>query len=142
MALDTFDRTPPPFFRQGPSALTKLLFFSALALFLMVADSRLQFAQPLRAGVATVLLPVQRTLSVPVQMWQGGAEYLRGLDGALANEKDAQLQLALLSEKAAAAQRLAQENLREGAKALVVASTAPRPVAASGVAAASAPLSR
>lgn len=34
------------------------------------------------------------------------------------------------------------DNLREGAKALVVASTAPRPVAASGVAAASAPLSR
>ena len=32
MSLGTFDRTPPPFFRQGPSALTKLAFFSALAL--------------------------------------------------------------------------------------------------------------
>ena len=40
MALGTLDRTPPPFFRQGPSALTKLSFCSALAVFLMVADAR------------------------------------------------------------------------------------------------------
>ena len=33
--------------------------FSALALFLMVADTRFQIAQPLRAAVATVLYPVQ-----------------------------------------------------------------------------------
>jgi len=60
MPLGTLDRTPPPFFRQGPSALSKLVFFSALALFLMVADSRFQMVQPLRAGLAVVLLPVQR----------------------------------------------------------------------------------
>ena len=35
MPLGTLDGTPPPFFRQGPSALSKLTFFSALALFLM-----------------------------------------------------------------------------------------------------------
>jgi rod shape-determining protein MreC len=110
MALDTFDRTPPPFFRQGPSALTKLVFFSALALFLMVADTRLQFAKPLRAAVATALLPVQRALGVPVQMWRSGSEYLRGLDSALASEREARAQLARQSEKAASAERLAQEN--------------------------------
>jgi rod shape-determining protein MreC len=38
--LGTLDRSPPPFFRQGPSALTKLTFCSALAIFLMVADTR------------------------------------------------------------------------------------------------------
>ena len=52
MALGTIDRTPPPFFRQGPSALTKLMFFSALAVLLMVADTRFSFTQPLRAAVA------------------------------------------------------------------------------------------
>ena len=31
MAIGTIDRTPPPFFRQGPSALTKLTVCSALA---------------------------------------------------------------------------------------------------------------
>jgi rod shape-determining protein MreC len=112
MSLGPIDRTPPPFFRQGPSALTKLGFFSALALFLMVADTRFQFARPVRAALATALLPVQRTLNVPVQMWQGGADYLRGLSGALASEKAAQAKLALQAEKAASAERLAQENAR------------------------------
>ncbi|MCU0922587.1 MAG: rod shape-determining protein MreC [Burkholderiaceae bacterium] len=112
MSLGNFDRTPPPFFRQGPSALTKLAFFSALALFLMVADTRFEFAKPLRAGVATALLPVQRVLNVPVQLWQGGADYLRGLNGALASEKAAQAQLAQQAEKAARAERLERENQR------------------------------
>jgi rod shape-determining protein MreC len=112
MSLGTFDRTPPPFFRQGPSALTKLAFFSALALFLMVADTRFEFAKPLRAAVATALLPVQRMLSVPVQLWQGGADYLRGLSGALASEKAAQARLAEQAEKAARAERLERENAR------------------------------
>lgn len=112
MAPGTFDRTPPPFFRQGPSALTKLAFFSALALFLMVADTRFEFARPLRAGVATALLPAQRALSVPVQMWQGASDYLRGLSSALHNEKEAQARLAQQAEKAARADRLEHENER------------------------------
>jgi rod shape-determining protein MreC len=112
MSLGTFDRTPPPFFRQGPSALTKLAFFSALALFLMVADTRFEFAKPLRAVVATALLPAQRVLNVPVQLWQGGADYLRGLSGALASEKAAQAQLAQQAEKSARADRLERENTR------------------------------
>ena len=36
MPLGTLDRTPPPFFKQGPSALSKLMVFSAIALFLML----------------------------------------------------------------------------------------------------------
>jgi rod shape-determining protein MreC len=112
MSLGTFDRTPPPFFRQGPSALTKLAFFSALALFLMVADTRFEFAKPVRAAVATALLPVQRVLAVPVQLWQGGADYLRGLSGALASEKAAEKQMAQQAEKAARAERLERENQR------------------------------
>ena len=48
MPFGTLDRTPPPFFKQGPSALSKLMFFSALALFLMVADTR--FKSPSRCA--------------------------------------------------------------------------------------------
>lgn len=112
MSLGSIDRTPPPFFRQGPSALTKLLFFSASALFLMVADTRFEFARPIRAALATGLLPVQRTLSIPVQLWHTGDDYLRGLNAALVNETAASKKLAQLSEKAASAERLAQENTR------------------------------
>jgi rod shape-determining protein MreC len=112
MATATYDRTPPPFFRQGPSALTKLAFFAGLAIFLMVADTRFQFARPLRATVATVLLPVQQTLAVPVDLWRRGSDYARGLHAALAGERAAREQLAQQSAQAAAAARLTVENDR------------------------------
>ena len=48
MSIGTIDRTPPPFFRQGLSALTKLILFAALALFLMVADTRFTITKQLR----------------------------------------------------------------------------------------------
>jgi rod shape-determining protein MreC len=112
MPLGTLDRTPPPFFRQGPSALSKLIFFSALALFLMVADSRFRVAEPLRAGLAIVLLPVQRVLAVPIQMWEGGGDYFQGLNSALQNERRARAQMTLQAEKLARAEQLAGENQR------------------------------
>jgi rod shape-determining protein MreC len=112
MALGTLDRTPPPFFRQGPSALTKLVFFSALALFLMVADARFRLAEPLRAALAIALLPAQRALQVPVDIVRGGVDYLQGLSVALHNERVLRERLALQAEKLARAEQLAQENQR------------------------------
>jgi rod shape-determining protein MreC len=110
--LGTIDRTPPPFFRQGYSALTKLVFFSALALFLMVADTRLAVTTPLRAAMAAAINPLQRALQVPVELVQGGGDYLRGLRNALAGEDAARKQATLLAERAAAADRLKDENTR------------------------------
>lgn len=112
MPLGTLDRTPPPFFRQGPSALTKLVFFSALALFLMVADVRFKWVEPLRTGLAVVLQPVQRVLAVPVEAWDGGSDYLRGLREAQAGERAAELRMAAVAERAARTEQLAQENTR------------------------------
>jgi rod shape-determining protein MreC len=112
MPLGTLDRTPPPFFRQGYSALTKLVFFSALALFLMVADTRLAVVVPMRAALASVLAPVQRALQVPLELVRGGGDYLRGLANALSAEDAARRQLALQAERVAQAERLAAENAR------------------------------
>ena len=112
MPLGSLDRTPPPFFRQGPSALTKLVFFSALALFLMVADARFTLAQPLRAALATALLPVERVAAVPVDLWRAAGDYLGGLDRALATAEAARAQLAAQSEKVARVAALTQENRR------------------------------
>jgi rod shape-determining protein MreC len=110
MPLGTFDRSPPPFFRQGPSALTKVVLCSALAVFLMAADSRFTLTQPLRAAAATALLPVVRVLSLPVQTWDTLAEYLQGLDSARARNSAMHAQLALQAERSSRADRLAEEN--------------------------------
>ena len=67
MPLGTLDRSPPPFFKQGPSALSKLMFFSALSLFLMVADVRFNITQPVRAALSTALYPVQWLALQPVR---------------------------------------------------------------------------
>jgi rod shape-determining protein MreC len=128
MPLGTLDRTPPPFFRQGPSALTKLVFFSALALLLMVADARWRVVDPLRAGLATALLPLQQVLAAPVQAWDAAGDYLRGLEQARAAEQAARAALAQQSERAVRAGQLAVENERLRAllalrPALVVRST-------------------
>ena len=112
MQLGTIDRTPPPFFRQGPSALTKLTFCSALALFLMVADTRFKLTQPLRAVLATALHPVQRTLLVPVQAWDGASDYFIGLQRAQANESAARRELARQAERSSRVEQLLIENAR------------------------------
>ena len=111
-SLGILDRTPPPFFRQGTSALTKLSFFSALAILLMVADVRFKVTQPLRAAVATLLHPMERALSVPVQAWETGRDYMQGLQKALAAEAAARRELVLLSVRASRAEQLSAENQR------------------------------
>ena len=112
MTLGTLDRTPPPFFRQGPTALTRLVFFSALALFLMVADTRFRVTEPLRAGLAMALMPLQAAAAVPLEIWHGGGDYLRGLRQAQADASAARAALAAQSVKATSAAQLANENAR------------------------------
>src|SRR5439155_14222413 len=99
MALGTIDRTPPPFFRQGPSSLTKLSFCSALAVFLMVADGRFSITQPIRATVATMLYPLQRALLIPVEIVGDGRDYLGGLVCAVTPAHAPRIELARLSER-------------------------------------------
>jgi rod shape-determining protein MreC len=110
--LGTLDRTPPPFFRQGPSALTKLTFCSALAVFLMVADTRFKLTQPMRTMVATVLHPVERVLRVPIDAWNGVGDYALGLQHAISAEEKARQALARQAERAARVEQLQDENNR------------------------------
>lgn len=112
MPLETLDRSPPPFFKQGPSALSRLVFFSALALFLMVADARFHVVQPLRAAIATVLYPAQWLALQPVQMVQAGLGYLTDLKTARLTEEAARLKLAEQSQRAGQVEQLLLENER------------------------------
>ncbi len=112
MPLGTLDRSPPPFFKQGPSALSKLMFFSALALFLMVADTRFKITQPVRAVLATALYPVQWLALQPVRAVQGSGDYFTSLSQANASSEEARRKLALQSLRAGQVEQLLQENAR------------------------------
>jgi rod shape-determining protein MreC len=115
MPLGTLDRTPPPFFRQGASALSRLMFFSALALFLMVADTRFKLTGPIRVTIASVLYPVQWAIVQPVQWSRDVFGNLQSLRSA---QDDAQLLRELLRLQSPRAQQYEQlvlenEHLRQ-----------------------------
>ena len=112
MPLGTLDRSPPPFFKQGPSALSKLIFFSALALFLMVADVRLQVGQPVRSIIATALYPAQWLVMWPIRLAGYGSGHFQSLDAVQAAEADARKKLVQQSQRAAQVEQLTLENTR------------------------------
>lgn len=112
MPLATLDRSPPPFFKQGPSAFTRLMFFAALAIFLMVADARWQMTLPLRAAVATVLNPMQQVLLAPAKAWEQMAHYFSGMDEARAVQARAQHLVTTQAERFMRMEELARENAR------------------------------
>lgn len=112
MPIGTLDRTPPPLFKQGPSALSQVIFFVALCIFLMVADARFRLLEPVRAVSATLMLPAQRTLTVPVDAWHVANDYMAGVTVARNNEQQALQRLAAQSELAMSAERIGDENRR------------------------------
>lgn len=112
MPLGTLDRDPPPFFRQGPSALSKLAVCSALALFLMVADSRFKVIQPLRVALATVLYPAQWLAMRPVLLYQNASQYFSSLREVQAEQDETKRKHNLQSQRANQVEQLSLENER------------------------------
>lgn len=112
MPFGSLDRTPPPFFNQGPSSLSKLIFFSALALFLMVADRRFEIAKVVRSSLATGLSPIARVMSLPVIAAQDGAGYFESLANLKRSEQDTHNKLLLQSQRASQVELLTIENSR------------------------------
>jgi rod shape-determining protein MreC len=88
------------------------MFFSALALALMVADTRFSLTKPLRQAMGTVIHPVERVLAAPVDAWKAGSKYLMGLDGALSAEAAARKALSDQAIRSARVDQLLQENQR------------------------------
>ena len=112
MSLVSIERSPPTFFRQGPSAFTRLLFFSSLAVFLMAADTRLKLSAPLRAGIAVVLHPLERALLSPVK----GLTVMRDTMGGIAQARNsveaARADVAAQASRVLLVHQLEKENAR------------------------------
>ncbi|MFM0221599.1 rod shape-determining protein MreC [Paraburkholderia dipogonis] len=102
--------SPPPLFKQGPSALARLVFFVVLALALLISDARFRTLEIVRGVLGAGLYPLQRAALVPRDMFVGAADLavtsatLRGENDKL-RTKDLQL-----SQQANTAAELAAEN--------------------------------
>lgn len=88
------------------------MFFSALALFLMVADTRFSITQPLRSAIATALYPVQWLALQPVRSVKNGSAYFTALSQAQSSEQQALKKLAEQSLRSVQVEQLALENDR------------------------------
>ena len=110
MALETLDRSPPPFFRVGFAPLTKLVFFSALSLLLMFGDKQLQFTKPLRAALSTLVLPVQWLVLQPGHALEYLGNHFQGLEQAQQNLKATELKALELSVRSQQVEQLQIEN--------------------------------
>lgn len=97
------ERSPPPFFKQGPSAQARLGFFAVLAIALLVLDVRFKMLDRVRQVVGTVLYPVQTILLTPRDMWRGGASYFvdqRSLQAENATLKQLTINMGLQAQRA------------------------------------------
>jgi len=113
--LGTLDSSTPAFFKQGPSAVSKLLFFSAVSVLLMVADARFGVTQPLRATLSVALYPVQWLAMRPQVLMAFSGDYMEAREVAQASEREARDQLLLQARRSGQVEQLALENkqLRE-----------------------------
>jgi rod shape-determining protein MreC len=96
--------SPPPLFKQGPSALARLIFFVLLALALLISDARFNTLEILRGVLGAGLYPLQRAALVPRDIFMGAAD-LAVTSATLRGENDAlhkkNLQLSLQANSAA-----------------------------------------
>lgn len=66
--------SPPPLFKQGPSALARLIFFVLLALALLISDARFRTLEIVRGVLGAGLYPLQRAALVPRDLFMGAAD--------------------------------------------------------------------
>jgi rod shape-determining protein MreC len=112
MSLGTLNSGPPPFFKQGPSAFSRLVFFSALALLMMIADVRLKLTNPIRQTVAVVLAPLEWAVNWPIARLSGATQTMQDLRDAQSQRDTALAQMRSTALQAQRSEQLALENQR------------------------------
>ena len=111
MPLGSLDRTPPPFFKQGTSALTKLLFFSAMSCGLMFADQHYNIVQPARWVLSLIVYPVQWLALRPQVVWDHVDDVFESKQEALSVAEQARAKLLEQAVSASQVEQLKLENL-------------------------------
>lgn len=99
-------------FKQGPSPRARWALYSALALFLMVADARFHLTNPLRQTLAAMLYPVQWMMLQPVELARRGHDYVDSLQTAQREAQEARQRMIQMALRASQADELWQENVQ------------------------------
>jgi rod shape-determining protein MreC len=102
--------SPPPLFKQGASARAKVVFFSLIAIALLIADSRVRSLALIRQAVGTVLYPLQMVALVPRDMTLNVTSYFTTLATVEHENKALKIQQASNAQMLQQAQQLAAEN--------------------------------
>jgi len=112
---------PPPFFKQGPSARARLIFFAVLAITLLIADARFNALVAIRRGVAIALYPLQRAALMPGELASGIGLYVSSVSRLQQENTRLEKENTQIAQTGLLAQQLGAENdqLRKllGAKA-------------------------
>lgn len=122
---------PPPLFKQGIPAKARLIFYSLLAVVLILVDSRLRVLEPLRSNIRTFISPIQSVVDFPFtaadafENFFSGRENLQARIDELRKENETlKLQVARTNELLAQNEQLRElllmrKAVRPGAVALV-----------------------
>lgn len=110
--MAAFDHSPPPFFKRGPAPLAMLTLYVALAVSMLVLDSKFRYLEMLRQVVAAVTQPLQMLAHAPARGFAQATEYFRSVDTL--QDENARLKRARLegAPQALRLQQLEVENAR------------------------------
>lgn len=101
---------PPPFFRQGPSARARLIFFAALALALLYFDAHYRTLSIVRQAIGAALYPVQRAALLPRDAAARVGEYFTTQSALLREAEQLRQERLALVQAAQTAQQRDAEN--------------------------------
>lgn len=102
--------SPPPLFKQGASARAKVVFFSLIALILLVADARMRSLGAIRQFVGTVLYPVQVVAMLPRDAAYMVGDYFTSLSALEKENKKLKQQQVANAQTLQQVHQLAAEN--------------------------------
>lgn len=108
------------FFTRGPSPLARFVFFSLLAVGVMIADHRFQALGTVRFAVNAILTPVEQLLAMPGSLMRRAGNYLTEQNTLVAENQMLRKQVVTLTARGQQAELLLSE--RETLDALKAAS--------------------
>ncbi|MBP0632032.1 MULTISPECIES: rod shape-determining protein MreC [unclassified Cupriavidus] len=126
------DYSPPPLFKQGSSAVARLVLYVGIALALLVVDARFNALSVGRQVAATVLMPVERLVLVPRDALRTAFDYAQS-SAILASENRELRQIAVQQAEASVRQAQLEAENNQLRKLLGLARQSATPVTAAEI---------